>query len=297
MPFTARPRTILSIVLAGLLLLVLATVLWWHFIYQSPRHVFEGMLQNNLRVSSVTKYEKTTSGGQSAEQYVRLQLSGTNAAQWLVTIKQPGLKVTTESIGTPTAGYVRYVSASSSKKNANGKTTDFSPVLNIWGKADAKDKSSLTQLFSQSVLDIGTVPAPPIGNVSPEQQQNILQFMQSQGIFAPNYQTMKRTTIDGRKIYVYEVSIKLEPYVKMMQVFANNIGLHELDSLDPTQYQSAQPIQITMNVDAASHQLQQISYPRSGFSETYSDYGLTTPITIPSKTIPASELQAKLQKL
>jgi hypothetical protein len=169
--------------------------------------------------------------------------------------------------------------------------------LNIWGKAAPKEQSSLTQLFSQSILDVGTVPAPPIGNVTPEQQQNITSYIKDQSIFTPDYRTMKRKTFEGRAVYVYDVSVRLAPYVKMMQVFSNNIGLHELDALNPTDYQAAQPIKLTMTVDAVSHQLKQIAYPKSGFSETYSDYGLTTPITLPTKTIPASELQSRLQKL
>jgi hypothetical protein len=297
MPFPANRRAIIGLITAAVALLLLSTALWWHFIYQSPRHVFESMLTNNLRTSSVTKYEKTVNGSQSAEQYVRLQLASTNAAQWVVTISQPGLKVTTESIGTATAGYVRYVNAHSSQKQVNGKPVDFSPILNVWGKTAPKEQSSLTQLFSQSVLDVGTVPAPPIGNVTPEQQQNITSYMKEQEVFMPDYHTMKRTKFEGREVYVYDVSVKLAPYVKMMQVFSNDIGLHQLDTLNPTDYQAAPPIALTMMVDASSHQLKQIAYPKSGFTETYGDYGLVTPIKLPTKTIPVSELQSRLQKL
>lgn len=297
MPVTASRKMMLFTVLGGIGLLILAVFLWWNLVYQSPQRVFESMLTNNLRTSSVTKYEKTVNGSQTAEQYVRLQLGGTNASQWLVSISQPGLKVTTEGIGTPTTGYVRYVNASSSKKDMSGKTADFSSILNVWGKAEPKEQSSLTQLFSQSILDIGTVPAPPIGNVTPEQQQNITAYIKQLSVFTPNYQTMQRKMLGGREVYVYDVSVKLAPYVRMMQVFANNIGLHDLESLDPTQYQSAQPIKLKMSVDATSHQLRQIAFAQSGFTETYSDYGLTTPISIPAKTIPASELQSRLQKL
>lgn len=292
----ASKKTLLTSA-AGLVFVVVIALLWWNFIYQSPRRVFESMLTNNLRTSSVTKYEKTVSGNQKAEQYVRLQLGSTNASQWLVSISQPGLNVTTESIGTPTTGYVRYIKASSTKKDASGKQADFSSILNVWGQAAPKEQSSLTQLFSQSLLDIGTVPAPPIANLSAEQQENITAYIKEQNVFVPDYKNVKRATIDGREVYQYNVTVKLAPYVRMMQVFANNVGLKDLDSLDPTQYQSAQPIKITMSVDVNSHQLKQIGYAGSGFTETYSDYGLSAPITIPTKTISATELQARLQKL
>lgn len=299
MPFAATRRNILIAILCGVGLLVLAFLVWWNFIYQSPRRVFEGMLENNLQVSSVTKHEYLSDTSQTVDKYIRLQLGSVNASQNVQTtsLKQQATAVTTESVGTPTQEYVRYVKLTSNQKQANGRPIDFRNVLNVWGKVDATNQATPPVQFSQSLLDVGTVPAPPIGNVTPEQKENITQFIRDQSVFMPDYATMQRTTFEGRRAYVYDVSVKLAPYVRMMQAFASDIGLHELDSLDPTSYQSAPPIKITLTVDTASHHLRQIAYKQSGFTETYSDYGLSAPITIPTKTIPASELQARLQKL
>lgn len=297
--FRTLPKRVVALYIgSAILIIVIAVFLWWQFVYQSPRHVFDAMLANNLQTTSVTKQQKQGSGAQSVTQTVRLQLGSTNAADWLVEIKQANSNVTTESIGTPKAGYVRYLSASTQQKRSNGQAYDFSKVLNVWGKADNKDSTNvLNQLFGQTMLDIGTAPLPPIGNLSPEARQNVLQFMHDQSVFTADYAHVKTGTVDGRPVYIYPVIIKLEPYLRMMQAFARDSGLHQLDSIDPTQYRTAPAVKMSFKVDRWSHQLRQVQYDAVKFSQTYTDYGLQLPIQLPNHTIPVTKLQSQLQKL
>ncbi|HET8709652.1 MAG TPA: hypothetical protein VFL85_05250 [Candidatus Saccharimonadales bacterium] len=283
---------------SAILIAAIAVFLWWQFVYQNPRHVFDDMLANNLQTTSVTKQQKQGNGSQSVTQTVRLQLGSTNATDWLVTINQANSRVTTESIGTPNAGYVRYLSASTKQKRANGKAYDFSKLLNVWGKADTKDsKNVLNQLFSQTMLDIGTAPLPPLGNLQPDDRQNILDFMQEQSVFNADYNKVTTGTVDGRPVYIYPVTVKLEPYLRMMQAFARDNGMRQLDAIEPSQYRTAPAVKMTFKVDRWSHQLRQVQYDTAKFSQTYTDYGLKLPIQIPRQTIPVTDLQNRLQKL
>jgi hypothetical protein len=284
-----------SAALAVVLLILAMSILWWNFIWQSPQRVFEGMLANNLTTSSVTKQAGASGNGRSVEQYVRLQMGNTNAAAWLVMAKQNGSSVTTESLGTPSAGYIRYTEIAQQKSKS--RPLDLHNVLNVWGKGDGKTDTSLNQLFAESVLDVSTAPLPPIGNLSSERRQSILDYIRSQSVFAPSYKNVKHEKVNGREVYTYSVPVRLGAYVRMMQAFAHDLGIHSLDTIDPSQYATVQPITLTMSVDRASHQLVKVSYPGSGFVQSYTDWGLTTPITIPQQTISTSELQHRLQAL
>ncbi len=255
------------------------------------------MLANNLQTTGVTKYQQTSGGGQQASQYVRLQLGSTNASQWLVRLKQAGADVTTESIGAPTDGYVRYSHITTSQKHADGKPYDFSSITGVWGKTDTSGGSSLTQLFSQSLLDVGTAPVPPIGNLQPDHRQDVLKFIHDQSIFTPDYSSVKREQLNGRPVYVYTTKVALVPYVRMMQAFARDLGLHSLDNVDASAFQSSQPVTLVLKVDVWSHQLREVSYPEANFTESYSDYGLVDPIQIPTHTIPVNDLQTRLRNL
>jgi hypothetical protein len=108
---------------------------------------------------------------------------------------------------------------------------------------------------------------------------------------------MKRETRDGRSVYVYDVQVQLMPYVRMMQAFAKNLSLHDLDQSNPAAFQNSDPVKLRFVIDAAAHELREISYPSNNYTQTYSGFGLTKPIEIPTKTITVTTLQQRLQKL
>lgn len=284
--------------IVGVVIVVVCMVLaWWIFIWQSPQRTFEDMLANNLTTTSVTRRALAGTAGQGIEQVARLQMGSTNAADWLVTARQTGSTVATESIGTPTAGYIRYLQISTSQKNAANKAYDFSSVLNKWGKADGKTDVTLNDLFSQTLLDISSAPVPPIGNLPGAERENILSYNRGEKVFTPDYTKVKRETINGRNVYTYQVAVKLGAYVRMMQAFAHDLGLTSLDTIDPNQYSTVPPITISVSVDRASHQLARVAYTNSGFSQDYSAWGLLTPISVPKAALTTTELQGRITAL
>ena len=60
---------------SGLILFVVFGGLWWTKIYNNPRRVFEGMLNNNLSTLSVTR--TSTSSGQQGSNGLNAQLLAT----------------------------------------------------------------------------------------------------------------------------------------------------------------------------------------------------------------------------
>jgi hypothetical protein len=281
----------------GIVLVVfVGSFLWWRIVWERPQRVFTDMLTANLATTSVTKTVSASGNGQQVTQRARLQMGATNAADWLVSASQAGSSVTTENIGTPTTGYIRYTNIGTASKH-NGMPTDFSKVLNVWGKSDGKTDPSLDHLLSQTLLDISSAPTPPIGNLTETERQNILAYMRTEKIFAPDYGKTKREKVDGRDVYTYQVAVQLGAYIRMMQAFAHYLGIRDLDTIDPSQYSTVPPITVTMSVDRAAHQLVRVAYPGSGFMQSYSDWGLVTPIAVPSQTIPTTELQDRLQSL
>ncbi len=271
------------------LLLVVAGAVGWHG-YTSPKRVFDDMLVNNLTTSAVTKSTISTTSTTASLQQANLQLGGTDATRWLVTIEQKSGSVTTESIGTKGAGYVRYLNIAGAQKSAN-----YTSLLNVWAKAGKSDTdTSLSKLFSQTMLDVSAAPAPPIGNINPSDRAEILTYIKNEDVFTPDYGKVKTAQINGRKVYEYGVAVKLAPYLRMMQAFAHTYGLKDLDAVNPSDYQSVQPVTISVSVDVLSHQMARVTYATNGFSETYSDYGIARPIQLPTHTISTAELQKRL---
>lgn len=279
------------------LLILLGLFVWWQFVWQHPQRVFTDMLSNNLETVSVTKSASANSNGQSVHQVARLEMGGINAADWLVSANESNSSVTTENIATPNTGYIRYLHIATNLQKKGGKPYSFNSILGVWGKGDGKTDPTLDHLFSQTLLDISSAPLPPIGNLPDTERQSILRYMQQQQIFTPAYTTAKRQMLDGRSVYTYSVSVKLGAYVRMMQAFAHDLGLTDLDTVDPSQYSTVPPITLGMSVDCLSHELVSVSYPGSGFTQTYSAWGQLSAVRLPSKAITTTALQSRIAAL
>lgn len=278
-----------SMVVAGVILLAISLPLWWFKVYLSPERAFIDMLKNNLTTTSVTKTISLANSKKTLQQKIQLQTGSTKAAYWFVTAKQGTNTVTTESIGTPSADYVRYTDISG--KDAKIKKA-YHSVLNVWGK-----NSPGGSLFSEAVLDVNYAPTMPIGSLTSNERQSMLDFIKSQHVFGVDYSKVKSVTVEGRPAYQYTVSVSQAAYVRLMQAFATDLGLTALQDVSASQYQNQPPATITASVDKRTHTLLRLSYARSGYSATYRDYGVHRHVTLPSKTIPLDQLKQRVTKL
>ena len=285
------PRRFIAVTTA--IVVLTGMFLWWQVVWQNPAHVFADMLAANLATTSVTKLVSAGDGKQTIDETIRQQMGSTNAVDWLVNATQSSSQVTTDRIGMPSTGYLRYTSI----KAAGSKPDDFASVLNVWSRNDGSSDTGLGQLFSATVLDVSNAPLPPIGNIPAEQREIILQFDKDTAVFTPNYATVKSKTVAGHRVYEYAVTVRLAAYIRMMQAFAHDLGLKDLDQIDPNQYTGLSPVVVTLDVDTMSHQLVRALDAGSGFSQTYTDWGLLTDITVPHHAISTTELQQRLQAL
>jgi hypothetical protein len=287
-----------TVAATGVSLLVVFGLLWWNDVYQSPANVFWSMLNNNLAITSVTKHTSAQNSSGTLNQYSVLKFGSDNLVNQTVTLKQKnGTEVDTQSIGTTSAGYVKYTKITTNQKDKSGRAYNFSPILNVWGKTADKN-SSLTHLFSTQTLDVlQNGPLPPVGDITGDQKGELMKFIQNNNVFSVDFKNVKRQTVDSQKAYVYTVEVDVSKYVQMMKVFAKDIGLHDLDSADPANYENSPSPALTLAVSPVSHDLIQATYPARNYTVSYSDYGAQTLIIIPRQTIAVSELQTRLQGL
>ena len=247
----------------GTILLIISAILWWTQLYTGTKAVFWSMIDNSLKTASFVTETSQSNGEDSLKQLVHTDLRA-GRAQSLTILKQGGAEVKTEIIGTKDADYTRYVSIIPNKKDEAGNIIpmDTSQVLNVWSKseetAQTETQASGHQLFAQATLGlglpIGSVPI-PVGNLQPKERQTFVRQIRSQNMYQPNFNTVKKERKDGRLLYTYEVKVQTISYVRLMQAFAKQIGLKELEKVDANTYASAEPLAVKLTVDAHSHQL------------------------------------------
>ena len=290
-------KTILVIVLAAVVILAGSGYLWWKNVAMSPNNVFWGMIDNNLSTASITRHIVQTSSDKSIDQYIREQFGSVNATQGNVALSQIDSTgksiINSQTIGTPTNDYSRYVGITTPKKTAKGQTLNTSSVLGIWGKSsDVKaGQTPNAQYFQQSVLTLV-----PYGNFTLAQRQNLVEQIHNKNVYEFTASDVKSSTVNGRPAYVYSVNINPSAYIELMLVYAKELGLGDI-GLDPANYADSPALNTEITVDKMSKQVLQVSYPSTGQAEKVVDQNLEQPISVPENTIPIAELQDRVNKI
>lgn len=284
---------------AAVVVLLVSGWAWWHYVRSNPERTFHAAVENNFRTQGVSRFVSQKGEGQSLEQNVQLSLGVERAAHGYTTIKQEAFdssaSVKTETISLPSAEYVRYKQIETSQKNDKGQKLDFSSLIDIWGKSTFEGTQGTGEVYSESIL--GVVPT---GNLSATDRAALMELINKENVYQFDSDKVERTKENGRPVYVYQVTVSPEAYIKMLKQFAKAMGMKQLDDLDPANYRNAQALEFKVRVDVWSQQLAGVIYGEGQSverTERMTSYGVFRGVDIPENTIPVQELQTKLQNI
>lgn len=287
-----------ALVLLSVALFIIFGWLWWRNIHNDPTRVFNGMLENSLRLKGVTRHVTQTGLGQDVSQWTQLNLGAVQKAESRTELTQTGdieAEVETQSIGTPYEDFVRYTSIETSQTGADGQKLDFSTILNIWGSNNATPEAGTTngELYNESVL--GVI---PIGSLSVTDRATLLRYIRSNTVYEVDYTALERELIDGRPVYTYPVKVDAEKYVTMLKEFARMVGLNHLENVDPAAYGGSEKLEFSLSVDVWARQLVRIRFGSDDQRiEELSGHNVVKSVGLPEETITVDELQGRLQEI
>jgi len=291
-----RKKPLVWLYVAGGLLLIAGVVVWCCKINMNPERVFWKTIERGLASQGVTINTEQTGEGVVAKQTIQFSLGASSLTHSLTTLTQTGTTVKNEMIGTPTTDYSRYLSVTTDQKKADGSPIDFSKVINVWAKGEEGTGQVFTQALFGGSLPIGGMGV-PIGKVPPEARSGLMQQIRDDNVYDVTFGDVKKERVHGRLQYTYNVSVHPVGYVALMKRFAQEIGLHGLDQLDPKQYEGQAGFKLQVTVDARAQQIVRISAPGTGGSQTYSGYDIPVQVRPPEKAISGGELQQLLSEL
>jgi hypothetical protein len=282
------------IIYAAVIIFVGSAWAWWYHVQTNQDRLFWGMIQNSLRTPGFSRTIVQEDGQQKLEQVVEVRTAPLHLAnsRSIITQGEPATtRVITESIGTPTTDYVRYSDIQTSQKGQTGNDLDFSNVKNVWGKAEAEGGTTNGQLYNESVL--GLI---PFGNLTGAQQEALIKEMKDKNVYSAELASVQRSGLLRRPTYSFNVQVNPAAYISALKSFAKSTGLTHLETVDPSQYQSTQPVTVVVSVDGWSRQLKEVSYGGGTRVEKFTGLNSIKPLqTPPQDTVPISELQARLQ--
>lgn len=265
-------------------------------LYLTHERRFWMAINNNLSVPSVVRSTETGGTGNKSTEMTRF-VFGAQAAQ--DKINSVGFKnattesnVTTETITTPVTQYVRYNNIFSTEKKSDGSSYNFDSIKNVWAKeAVAKDADALSTqrlTFAQPLITLA-----PFGNLTAEARQAILADMKSNKVYVVDYKNATYQNINGEKYIAYVVKVQTKKYVAALQRYFTAAGFGTFPPLDPSGYSDTARVNAQFIIALKSNTLAAINF--NDQTEAYSDYGVTQPISFPTKTISVDELQSRLQ--
>ena len=281
----------------GLALLLVSGGVWWCKISVSPERVFWGMIEQSLSTSGVSMSSTMQQGEASLEQHMQYSLGAESRALSNTTLRQGGTVVVTDVLGTLGADYTRYAHIQTERTNASGGPLDLSKILNVWAKTEGAPGTS--QLLSQTILGLslplGSIPV-PIGDLNATQRQKLVNQIRNEDVYKTTFKDAKKETKNGRLHYVYEVKIQAIPYVHLMKEFSKQVGLKDLEQIDPNDYQG-EALTVQLTVDARAKRLVEVYIPANDFRQQFSAYDVPVAVQIPVDSVPAEELQKRLSEL
>lgn len=292
----SRKGQLALLYIAGSLFLVAALAFWFCKTNTDPERVFWRTIERGLTTQGVTIQTEQSDNGTDIKQTIRYSLGASNLAHSITTLSQQGTTVQNEMIGTPDADYYRYLSVETNQTKADGSPIDFSKVLGVWAGGEEGTGQFFAQALFGGSLPIGGLGV-PIGNLSAETRDSLVQQIRKDDVYRVAFDTVKKERKGGRLQYTYEVTVQPVAYVALMKRFAQEVGLHGLDELDPQAYAGQPAFKLDITVDALASQVVRISAQDNGSSQTYSGYGVPVQIRPPEQAISSAELQQLLSEL
>jgi hypothetical protein len=299
--FFSKRYLIHWLVVAGVVILAGAALLWWFRVQVQPERVFQGMLEQSLQTSGVTMQALQDNNGSEVDYTLQYSLGVEPKAHSIVKINQPGVRVVTETIGTQDADFTRYLDIETDQADEDGQPLDTSSIEGVWARDDNSQQSLVGQAMLGLSLPLGAMPVPG-AELGPEVRQELLAQIANDGVYDVDYSSVERSREDGRLRYTYNVSMQVILYASMMKTFAAQAGLDEFDDLDPNQYSGSPPLELQMTVDVRSRNLVEVRLPGQAegepeYVQTFSGHGIPVDVAAPDEYITNAELQQLLQEL
>jgi hypothetical protein len=275
--------------LALAVVILLAAGLWYNKIYTSPQRVFEGMIEGNLSLSSVTRVVgqpvclSTTGGATNVIQITYFpKLQARCVTDIVDNSTSPPSAVVVESLGTGSADYEHYASI----KKPGSQAAKYDKVYELWLKNGVGSTSQ--QLLVKSLFN-------PIlfGDLRPQQRAQISR--QLKDAYSVDYKRIQKSHSSGRTTYGYNVAVNLVKFSKAWNAYISYYGFPKDYLIKAGTYTNDNKLNINVQVDALSRQVKSVNF--QGVSEVYASYGISKPIAAPTKTYSASQLQNTLNSI
>jgi|GEM_PF-6037924 len=278
-------RQAVAILIVIVSVLAFAKWYWYSQYYMIPKNVFWGAIDQNFQTGYITKIVKQQSGQQVMIKQDNLQFRGSLLANSIVTLQNnsPNNKslVVTQTIGTTMADYLKYDQIDGNNKNK---------AVNVWAVGN-NSKGEQPRILNDALVSSPIM----FGYLNTQKRQELIKNLRSQKVFDVDFgKTDTKYKIDGRRVYAFDVNIKLSSYIKIYSQYLKDMGQ---DSLAQQMSNAAigGTLKATIYINPASRQMVRMQPKNSDIYESYSNFGLSRLVEPPKNVkLSIARLQQEL---
>jgi hypothetical protein len=150
---------------------------------------------------------------------------------------------------------------------------------------------------NQSVFAEALFSSVPFAQLTPAQRQELVQFMKDNKVYDVDYRGATVVERAGKQAYEYKATVNLPAYIETLKKVDAMMGLGQLETVDPAQYEGAAAAELTIVSSIDGRQLLEVTYPGTSRKETYSSYGARVNVPVPDTDLTRGELEQRVQKI
>lgn len=292
--YTFDSQIVRTIFIVALLVLSAGIMMWYENIHKNPSNVFWGMVRNNLSTYGVTRsitqganagvgFERKSKIAYIPEFSIEATTKLTQANQQQTTI------VNTRSItknGRTVSSYQGIVGDRIDKNKV-------APLLNSWFE-DNLSKDQIAEV-------VGVIPgyvagSPPFVSLDHQTVLTELDAIAKDGTYTVDYSGVKKVVVDGKNALEFDVKVDVVGYLKMLGRISKQSGF-QVSPLDINNFKDNPPIELLMTASIDGKQLLQVADKQTSRVETFSGYGATSSLELPTADTNKQKIQGLLKAL
>lgn len=292
-PKVSQKYVLVTVLVFAVLAFCASGWLYWTKVFADPDKVLSASISKNLSTNSITRHVVQADSSGGIEQTSRISFFASEAtAQSKTELTQKvsairDTKVTTETIGTKSTDFVRYVSL----EGADGVpgADNLKKLLGTWAKKESNPEQGTSTDFLNEAL-FGIV---PFGRLDEASKKQLIDMINEKNLY--KYSSAKKEMKNMRPVYVYRMSINIEDLVQILSEYARITGLADPSQFNSEDYKGSPPISVDLTIDILSRNLTGVTYNATNRTEEYSGWNIYSPADLPNDAIPIEELQKRIE--
>lgn len=282
-------------IIAGLVVAVSGSYLWYSRLYMTDERKFWRAIESSMSLPSVTRTLTTGGTGNQVVQKQQFFFNPNMSSASRVTFDQisatESTSVVTEGISFIDAQYSRYIDFETNQPRPDGTIANLDSVLGEW-EENVATGDSIEQARLNYISELVTLVI--FGNFDPEYKRDTIRALQEEGTYEINIRGISQDEIDGESVTIFPISVKLKPYVELLNKSFIQAGYGDFPPLDPINYREDAAIPVTIAVSNKSGAVSGISFGNR--QEGYSGHGILKANERPEAKYTNGELERIVQE-